>query len=78
MDIFLCINALLAEAQTFCLATVISSSDDSIASGIKAIIRPGGRLEGGTGQSETDSLLTGFALQILKDQKKQLIEVRKG
>lgn len=78
MDILLRINALLAEAQTFCLATVISSSDDSIASGIKAIIRPGGRLEGGTGQSETDSLLTGFALQILKDQKKQLIEVRKG
>ena len=78
MDILLRINVLLAEAQTFCLATVISSSDDSIASGIKTIIRPGGRLEGGTGQSEIDSLLTGFALQVLKNQKRQLIEVRKG
>ncbi len=78
MNILARINVLLAEAETFCLATVTSSPDDAIASGAKAIIHPDGSLEGGLGQSETDSLLTDFALQVLKNQKKQLVEIRKG
>lgn len=78
MDILARISALFVEAETFCLATVISSHDGSIASGSKAIIHADGRLEGGTGQPETDGLLVGFALQVLKNQKKQLMEVKEG
>ncbi len=78
MDTVLRINELLAKGETFCLATVISSADRQIAPGLKVIIHPDGLREGGTGQDETDKLLSDLALQVLSEQKKKLIEVGKS
>lgn len=78
MDIVSRITDLLARAETFCLATVISSSDGQTAPGLKVIILPDGSIEGGTGQYETDKLMCELALQVLAQQKKKLIEVRTG
>jgi len=78
MDIVSRITDLLVRAETFCLATVISSSDGRIAPGLKGIIHPDGSIEGGTGQYETDKMMCNLALQALAPREKKLIKVRTG
>lgn len=72
------IHNLLAQAQMFCLATVISSSDEMIPAGHKSIIVPGSTLEHGTGRPAVDEQLYSSALSCLSAQKKQTLEIQPG
>jgi xanthine dehydrogenase accessory factor len=78
MNIISRINDLLAQAQLFCLATVISSNDAAIPPGHKAIVFPDGVLEYGTGQDDVDELLRSQARMCCASLKKQTREIRPG
>lgn len=78
MNIISRINDLLAQAQLFCLATVISSNDAAIPPGHKAIVFPDGVLEYGTGQADVDELLRSQARMCCASLKKQTREIRPG
>ncbi|MCX5901957.1 MAG: XdhC family protein [Proteobacteria bacterium] len=78
MNIISRINDLLAQAQLFCLATVISSNDEAIPPGHKSIVFPGGILEYGTGHADVDELIRSRGQACLKAQKKQTSEIRPG
>jgi xanthine dehydrogenase accessory factor len=78
MNIISRINDLLAQAQLFCLATVISSNDEAISPGHKSLIFPDGALEYGTSDPAVDGLLRDRARECFTSQKKQTIEIRPG
>ncbi len=78
MNIISRVNELISNAETFCLATVISSSDDRITPGSKVIIHKDGTIEGGTGHKETDKSITDIALQANTQQEKKLLEIKAG
>ncbi len=78
MNIISRINDLLAQAQLFCLATVISSNDAAIPPGHKAIVFSDGVLEYGTGRADVDDLICSRGQACLKTQKKQTCEIRPG
>ena len=78
MNIISRINDLLKTSQVFCLATVISSSDRDIGSGNKTIVFHDGSFEGGTGKKELDDLIRNQAVQVMNEQKKQMIEIMRG
>lgn len=78
MNIISRINDLLAQAQLFCLATVISSTDAAILPGHKSIVFPDGELEYGTGHSDIDVLIRSQARECCASHKKQTIEIRPG
>lgn len=69
---------LLSTSQRFCLATVIASVDQNVAPGNKTIVLQDGTVEGGCGQAEIDELIYRHALQMLKEQKKQIAEIKPG
>ncbi|MFH2047429.1 MAG: XdhC family protein [Pseudomonadota bacterium] len=78
MNIILQINDLIAKAEVFCLATVITSSGGHIAPGVKTIIYKDGTMEGGTGEQETDGLILDIALKAYTQQEKKLLEIKDG
>ncbi len=61
MDIISKINDLLKSHSDFCLATVISSSEDDPLSGCKCIILSNGTLENGTGIKDLDDFTVHYA-----------------
>ena len=69
---------LLETSRTFCLATVISSSVKDIMPGNKTIVLGDGSVEGGTGNNRLDGLINKYAIQALKTQKKQTIDIVQG
>ncbi len=72
------ITDLLETSQTFCLATVISSSVKDIMPGNKTIVLDDGSVEGGTGNNQLDGLIYKYAIQALRTQKKQIIDIVQG
>lgn len=78
MNIISRINDLVLRAEVFCLATVISSTYDHIAPGVKAIIYKDGTIEAGTGDKETDELIIDIALKAYTQQEKKLLEIKDG
>jgi xanthine dehydrogenase accessory factor len=72
------INDLLDQAQLFCLATVIVSSDETIAAGHRVIVLRDGTLEFGTGRPDVDGHIRSKALACLSAQKKETVELEPG
>lgn len=71
MDLLARIAALLAEGETFCLATVL----EGIEPGRKALVRRAGALEGGLGSSELDAQLTEAAGEALRRQGPRIVKL---
>jgi len=69
---------LLETSQVFCLATIISSSVKEIMPGNKTIVLTDGSVEGGTGNQQLDGLIYKYAIQALKTQKKQIVDIAPG
>ncbi|MFQ5484151.1 MAG: XdhC family protein [Desulfobacterales bacterium] len=78
MTMILRMTDLLETSQAFCLATVISSSVKEIMPGNKTIVLADGSLEGGTGNQQLDGLIYKYALQALREQKKQIVDIVQG
>jgi xanthine dehydrogenase accessory factor len=72
------INDLLDQAQLFCLATVIASSDDTVPAGHRWIIARDGTLEFGSGRPAVDERIKSHALTCLGSQKKEAVEMAPG
>ena len=60
MNVISRVNELLETSRTFCLATVISSSNKDIIPGTKTIVFDDGYYEGGTGDQAWDFLAGSF------------------
>jgi xanthine dehydrogenase accessory factor len=78
MNVLSRVNNLIASSRSFCLATVIHSSDGDIIPGHKIIIFENGSLEGGTKSKTLNNAICKLAIQALTDDKKQLIEIEPG
>ena len=78
MDSIKRINDLLAQAQPFCLATVVASKQAAVSPGHKSLIFPDGSLEYGTNDPAVDALLSSRARECFSSQKKQTCEIRPG
>ncbi|MGB5158007.1 XdhC family protein [Desulfobacterium sp. N47] len=78
MNIIFRINDLISKAEIFCLATVVSSSDNSISPGTKTIIYKDGTMEGEIKDKETGQLICDIALKAFTQQEKKLVEIRAG
>jgi len=72
------ITDLLETSRVFCLATVISSSVKDIMPGNKTIVLADGFVDGGTGNQQLDGLIYKYAIQALRTQKKQIVEIVQG
>ena len=78
MDIIARVNDLIATSQSFCLATIIVSSEADIVPGNKTIVFENGSFEGETSEKKLNLAICKYALQALAEQKKQIIEVTPG
>ena len=78
IDIIARVNELIATSRSFCVATVIASSEPDIIPGDKAIVFENGSFEGGTSEKNVNETICQHALQVLAEQKKQLVEIRPG
>ncbi len=78
MNIIARVNDLISTSRSFCLATIIHSSDSDIVPGNKILVFDNGSFEGGTKQKKLNEAICKHAIQVLAKQKKQLIEIKKG
>ena len=78
MDYIARVNELISASQSFCLATIVSSSASHIIPGNKIIVYDNGSCEGSAGEKQLDAAICNSALQAFAENKKQLIEVRQG
>ena len=78
MDIVTRTAELMEQETTFCLATVVASSQPEAQAGRKAIVLEDGSLEGSLGTAALDTKLSALALEAFKNKKRQLVEIDKG
>ena len=78
MNIIVRVNDLIATSRSFCLATIIHSSDSDIVPGNKIIVFDNGAIEGGTKHKKLNEAICKHAIQALTEQKKQLIKIKVG
>ncbi len=78
MDIISKVNRLMARGETFCLATVIASTNPDIAIGGKAIVHFDGSVEANIGDSIPPGGLREPALVVLKQRNSRVIEIAAG
>jgi xanthine dehydrogenase accessory factor len=74
LDVLTRIAELLAEGETFCLATVVEGTEP----GRKAVVRRDGTLELGLGSAELDASLKELAAEALRQRKRRLVELTPG
>lgn len=72
------INELIAHGEPFCLATVLTSARNGIATGLQVIIRRDGSLEGTTGNIDMDRLIARAALACFEQRRKTSVELAPG
>jgi xanthine dehydrogenase accessory factor len=78
MNYFSRINDLIASSQSFCLATIIHTTDHEIIPGHKIFVFEDGSFEGGIKNKSINKAICDQAVKALRDDKKQLIEVKPG
>ena len=78
MDITARINELIQKGITFCLATAITSNDDVVAPGQKAIVLDNGNMEGELGDEQSASTVRDLALEAINGKKRGLVEIKPG
>jgi xanthine dehydrogenase accessory factor len=78
MNIIARVNELIVSSRSFCLATIIHSSDSNINPGNKIIVFDNGSFEGGTKHKKLNEAIFKHATQALTQKKKRLIEIKKG
>jgi len=78
MDIVARVNELLDMSRTFCLATIVASSEADVVPGTKIIVFENGGFEEGTCKQTINTAICQHALQVLAKQKKQVIEILPG
>jgi xanthine dehydrogenase accessory factor len=72
------INDLISHSQSFCLATIIHTSDNNILPGHKIFVFENGSFEGGTKDKTLNNAICDQAIQALNNDKKQLVEIKPG
>ncbi len=72
------VNDLIASSRSFCLATVIHSSDSEIIPGQKIFVFDNGSFEGGTKKKNLNNAICKHAIQVLAEDKKQIVEIKQG
>jgi len=75
MNVISRVNELIANSQSFCLATIIHSSDNDITSGHKIFIFENGSFENGTKNKTLNKAICEKAVHALFEDKKQLVEI---
>jgi xanthine dehydrogenase accessory factor len=78
MNVLSRVNNLIASSRSFCLATVIHSSDSDIIPGHKIFVFENGSFEGGTKKESINKAICELAIQALTEDKKQLVEIKSG
>jgi len=70
------VNDLIATSRSFCLATIVHSSDSDIAPGDKILVYDDGSFEGETKNKKLNEAICKHAIQALTEKKKQLIKIK--
>ncbi len=78
MDTIARVAELMQKRETFCLATVVESADPKISAGRKVIVRPNGLIEGGIDAASMDSKIRDSAMNAIRRNKKQTVEISNG
>lgn len=78
LDIHRFAAELLRAGETFCLATVVASTDPAVPAGRKALVRRDGALEGSLGSPDLDGALVARAAGALRRRHRATADLRPG
>jgi xanthine dehydrogenase accessory factor len=72
------IAELIQNGETFCLATVVESSDSNVPVGRKAIVLKDESIEGGFGSDQLNTRIRDLALNAIKGNERRIVEIQGG